>query len=439
MAVAVDRKLVERAVKFAALEARGKIFGISGPVVRARGVKAAIGQQFELCSEDGCLFIPAEVIGTEGADVILMALENPRGIGTGCEVSLKERSTTVAVGEELLGRVIDGLGRPIDGGPLFKTSERRLLRGKAPNPMERNRIIEPICTGLKIVDSMLTVGRGQRIGVFAGAGVGKTTLLSMTARFHKEDVCVIGLIGERGREVREFVEDAVTAENRKHTVVVAVTGDEAPLTRVQGALLATTIAEYFRSKGKNVLLMIDSLTRYAMALREVGLAGGELPTSKGYPPSVFMELARLLERAGNDSSGSITGVYSVLVEGDDMADPVADSSRSLLDGHLILSRELANRGLHPAIDVLSSASRLMNQVTEEQHLLAARKVLSTLATYKQVEDLIRIGAYKPGSDPAVDRARAFVPRFEQFMKQSGDNASSFTETAKALLDLSKHA
>jgi flagellum-specific ATP synthase len=303
--------------------------------------------------------------------------------------------------------------------------------------MERKRIVQHFSSGVRSVDAFLSVGMGQRVGIFAGAGVGKSTLLSMISRHASADVCVVALVGERGREVREFVEDAVTAANRDRTVVVAVTGDESPLTRIRGALLATTIAEYFRAKGNTVLFLLDSLTRYAMALREVGLAAGELPASKGYPPSVFVELARILERSGNDQHGSITGIYTVLVEGDDMADPVADATLALLDGHIILSRDLANRGIFPAIDLLRSASRLMSQIAEPAHKSAARTALSMLATYRQVEDLIRIGAYQSGSDRNVDQAIKFLPQLEKMMQQEVHVPSSFEDAKIALSALTQ--
>ncbi len=427
--------LTQRALELATLEARGRISGVTGPVVRARGVNAVVGQQVDLWSGPGHPPVPAEVIGLERGEVLLMALDNLQGIGPGCEVGVRGRDTLVSVGDGLLGRVIDGLGRPLDGKPLPALSHRRSLRERAPRPLLRKRITTPFSTGVKAVDAMLSVGRGQRVGIFAGAGIGKTTLLSMMARLSDADVCVVGLVGERGREVREFVEDAITPENRSRSVVVAVTGDEAPLTRIRGALLATTVAEYYRSQGRHVLLLVDSLTRFAMALREVGLAGGALPASKGYPPVVFQEISQLVERAGNDDRGSITGIYTVLVEGDDMSEPVSDSTRALLDGHVILSREMANRGLVPPVDVLASRSRLMNHVVSNEHSTAAQKVIAALATYRQAEDLIRIGAYQKGSDPAVDRAIDFVPHFERFIGQEQNEISSFSQAAKDLLEL----
>ncbi len=424
--------LIERVRDLASLEVLGRVSGVTGPVVRARGVNAVVGQQVDLWPGHGRPPIEAEVIGLDGDVVLMMALGALEGVGPGSEVSARGGDPRVEVGDQLLGRVIDGRGRPLDGVPLASLPYRRSLRGESPHPLTRARISQPFSTGVKVIDAMLTVGMGQRLGIFAGAGIGKSTLLSMMARHAEADVCVVALVGERGREVREFVEDAITEQNRARSVVVAATGDEAPLVRIRGALLATTIAEYFRAQGKQVLFLLDSLTRYAMALREVGLAAGELPASKGYPPSVFVELSRILERAGNDVQGGITGIYTVLVEGDDMADPVADSTQALLDGHVVLAREMANRGVMPAVDVLRSASRLMSQVATADHLEAARKAVSIIAAYRQAEDLIRIGAYQPGSDPNVDRARKFMPQFERFVMQDIGAHASIAESVGAL-------
>ncbi len=414
------------------LRVQGRVISVTGPVIRAKGIEAVVGEQLDLWSYADMPPIPAEVVGLENDHVLLMCLGSTEGIGPGSVVSSRGSDPTVPLGEAMLGRIIDGLGRPIDGEALPLLDCRMSLRGKTPNPMERSRIRTPFTTGVRSIDALLTVGVGQRMGIFAGAGVGKSTLLSMIARHSNADVCVVALVGERGREVREFVEDAVTDANRPRTVVVAVTGDQAPLMRIRGALLAATITEYFRSKGANVLFLLDSLTRYAMALREVGLAAGELPAGKGYPPSVFVELARILERAGNDSAGTTTGIYTVLVEGDDMADPVADSTLALLDGHIVLSRDFANRGVYPAIDLLRSKSRVMSQITDPKHRQNATRALSILATYKQVEDLIRIGAYQPGSDKSVDQALSFVPLLEKMVTQELESPSTFNEAVSSL-------
>ncbi len=423
------------AKRLVALEPRGRVTGVIGPVVRACGVEAMVGQQVDLWPESATRPLPAEVIGLENDELLLMSLGGLEGVGPGCEVSLRDEDTLVPMGSGLLGRIVDGLGNPLDGAPLPRLPDRRFLRGQSPSPLSRSRIREQFSTGVRAVDAMVAVGQGQRMGIFAGAGVGKSTLLSMMARHSEIDTCVVGLIGERGREVREFVEDTITERNRDRTLVVAVTGDQAPLTRIRGGLLAVTAAEYFRAKGHRVLLLFDSLTRYAMALREVGLARGELPATKGYPPSVFMEFSRLLERAGNDEHGSITGIYTVLVEGDDMSDPIADSTLALLDGHLILSRELANRGLYPPIDVLKSTSRLMQHIASGDHVAAAQQTMAVLAAYKQAEDLIRIGAYQQGSDPVIDAAQRFLPHFEQFLAQLLTERYTVPQSKAALFEL----
>jgi flagellum-specific ATP synthase len=424
--------LVDRARRSAALTAAGKVTGVTGPVVRVKGVDVSVGQQVALWPKGAANPVPAEVIGLDEGTALLMALGGLDGIGLDCEASALDANTLVPVGEELLGRVVDGLGRPLDGMSLPPLPDRYPLRGAPPKPLARARIDKVLPTGVRAIDAFLTVGTGQRLGIFAGAGVGKSTLLGMLARHGDFDACVIALVGERGREVREFIEDAIDERNRPRTCVVAVTGDAAPLLRVRGALLATSIAEHLRAKGRRVVLLLDSLTRYAMALREVGLASGELPATKGYPPSVFAELARLLERAGTDEAGSITGIYTVLVEGDEMTDPVADATRALLDGHVVLGRNTANRGIFPAIDVLDSKSRLMSQIATQEHLATARRAVAILANYKQAEDLIRIGAYQPGSDPDIDVARKFVPEFEKLVMQEPHAPCAFDDAVRAL-------
>jgi flagellum-specific ATP synthase len=413
-----DEKTINYITDLAELSIAGKVCNVSGPVIKVRGLNAKVGQQIDLWPEKNTLPIAAEAIGLSGDQTLLMALDSVEGIAIGTEATSRGNDILVPVGDELLGRVVDGMGNPLDGGPIPHLPHRCSLKGVSPNPMDRTRINSIMPTGIRILDSILTMGHGQRVGIFAGAGAGKTTLLSMLARHGDFEVCVIGLIGERGREVREFIEDAINNNNRKRTCVVAVTGDKAPLLKIRGALYATAIAEHFRSKGKKVVLLFDSLTRYAMAQREVGLAGGELPATKGYPPSVFVEMARLLERAGNDSHGSITGLYTVLVEGDDLSDPVADSSRALLDGHVVLSRDMGNRGIYPAVDILASKSRLMSQLSTPEHINITRAAISMVAQYQQAEDLIRIGAYKAGSDPGIDNAIKFMPEFLAFINQN---------------------
>ncbi|MBN2526194.1 MAG: FliI/YscN family ATPase [Deltaproteobacteria bacterium] len=426
-----DNQLISHLQELVGLRMEGQVISIVGPVLKIRGLRASVGQVVDLWPRGVTRPLCAEAIGIEENHILCMAYDSLEGVSTGCIATLRSADTLVPVGDELLGRIVDAHGHPLDDMPLSLNS-RQSLRGIPPGPMTRNRINQILETGVRVIDAMLTLGQGQRVGIYAGAGVGKTTLLSMLTMHGTFDICVIALVGERGREVREFVEDAVTEHNRARTCVVAVTGDQAPLTRARGALYATAIAEYFRDKGRSVVLLLDSLTRYAMALREVGLAGGELPATKGYPPSVFVELARLLERAGNSQVGSITGIYTVLVEGDDMVDPVADSTRALLDGHIILSRDYANRGIYPAVDVLASKSRLITQLAEDHHLDVARQASGMLADYKQAEDLIRIGAYQRGSDEMVDRAIQFVPQFVQFAAQAQHTKSSYAEAIKML-------
>ncbi|MBN2719281.1 MAG: FliI/YscN family ATPase [Deltaproteobacteria bacterium] len=434
MLAAQEQQFIAHMKELSRLKMEGQVISIVGPVLKVRGLRASVGQQVDLWPPGASRPLAAEAIGIDEDHVLCMAFDSLEGIFTGCTATLRNTDTLVPVGDELLGRIVDAHGRALDDKPLTLNA-RQSLRGTPPSPMSRTRIDRILETGVRVLDSMLTLGQGQRVGIYAGAGVGKTTLLSMLSMHGEFDVCVIGLVGERGREVREFVEDAVTAENRSRTCVVAVTGDQAPLTRVRGALYATSIAEYFRDKGRRVVLLLDSLTRYAMALREVGLAGGELPATKGYPPSVFVELARLLERAGNSKNGSITGIYTVLVEGDDMVDPVADSTRALLDGHIILSRDYANRGIYPAVDVLSSKSRLITQLSSPENMAAAREASAMLSDYYQAEDLIKIGAYQQGSDATVDKAIQFMPLFMNYVSQPQTTRSGYDESTQQLATL----
>lgn len=434
MMTSQDTQLVNHMKDLASLKMEGQVSSIVGPVVKVKGLQASVGQHVDLWPRGAVRPISAEAIGLDEDQTLCMAYAPLEGVSISCRASLRNTDTLVPVGDELLGRIVDAHGRPLDDKPLTLNA-RQSLRGAPPSPMTRNRIDQILETGVRVLDSMLTLGQGQRVGIYAGAGVGKTTLLSMLTMHGDFDVCVIGLVGERGREVREFVEDAVTNDNRARTCVVAVTGDQAPLTRARGAMYATAVAEYFREQGRKVVLLLDSLTRYAMALREVGLAGGELPATKGYPPSVFVELARLLERAGNSKRGSITGIYTVLVEGDDMSDPVADSTRALLDGHIILSRDYSNRGIFPAVDVLSSKSRLITQLATPENLAIAQKASGLLSDYYQAEDLIKIGAYQKGSDGAIDRSILFMPQFMDFVSQPQATKSSYSEATQMLGEL----
>jgi flagellum-specific ATP synthase len=398
---------------------RGRVTSLIGLVIEATGLEAEVG---ELCTIDAGRDKPpvaAEVVGFRERRTLLMPLGEMHGIGPGNAVSATGASVRLPVGEELLGRVLDGLGRPIDSLEPPVTDEQRPAFAPPPSPLERRRITERLSLGVRSLDGFVPVGLGQRLGIFAGSGVGKSSLLGMIARSASADVNVICLVGERGREVREFIErDLGDAISR--SVVIVATSDEAPLLRIKAALTATTVAEWFRDQGKEVLLMMDSVTRLATAQRELGLAIGEPPAARGYTPSVFTLLPRLLERAGTSAVGSITGLYTVLVDGDDMTDPVADAVRSILDGHCVLSRELAHRNHYPAVDVLQSVSRLTGEVTSPEHRAAAAAIRELLAVHREKSDLISIGAYAPGSDERVDRAIALMPEIEAFLRQSID-------------------
>jgi flagellum-specific ATP synthase len=400
------------------MSVRGKVTRVVGQVIQATPLPVAVGEVCRIVPDDR-REIHAQVVGFHDQGVLLMPLGETGGIHRGTVVVPLGREFYAQVGEGLVGRVLDGLGRPLDGkGPLGRT-EHHVLSGRRPTPLERARIRSPLGTGVRAIDGLLTVGTGQRVGIMAGSGVGKSVLLGMIARNTSADVNVIALLGERGREVREFIERDLGPEGLSRSVVIAATSDEAALVRATGALVATTIAEYFRDTGRNVLMMMDSITRVAMAWREVGLAAGEPPTTKGYPPSVFASLPRLLERAGTARAGSITGLYTVLVEGDDFSEPVADAARSILDGHIVLSRALANARHFPAVDVLQSVSRVRDDVIPPEHREAADLVLRLIATYRSHEDLITVGAYKKGSDPDVDLAIHFREPIRAFLCQDG--------------------
>jgi len=415
----------------------GKVQSVIGLLVEASEVNAAVG---ELCfiyegNTPGCRRIKAEVVGVRGNTSILMPMEATVGLKSGCLVERSTLPLTVQVGEALLGRVIDANGLPIDGkGPILLDKVQRVHR-EPPSPMARSMIKTILPTGTRALDAFLTLGKGQRIGIFSGSGVGKSTLLGMIARNAQADVNVIGLIGERGREVQEFIVDNLGAEGLKRSVVVAVTGDQAAMHRVKGASITMAIAEYFRDCGKDVLLMMDSVTRVAMAQREIGLAIGEPPTTRGYTPSVFAMLPRLLERAGPGINGTITGIFTVLIDNDDMNDPVGDAVRGILDGHIVLSRKLAQANHYPAIDILQSVSRLMPRVTSEQDQAIADQARRLLATYRASEDLIRIGAYERGTDPDTDQSIAAYGPLNTFLQQSIQDAfdGSPSETLRQTL------
>ncbi len=400
---------------------KGRVKEVIGLLVRAVVPEAWVGELCLIQSPRLPVPMKAEVVGFQRGDVLLMPLGELVDIGPESEVIPTGRSLTIQVGDGLLGRVLNGLGEPMDvadKGPLQQCPEEYPVYGRPPDPLHRNRINQPISLGVRAIDSLLTCGEGQRIGLFAAAGVGKSTLLGMIARNTEADVNVITLVGERGREVRDFLEESLGEEGLKRSVVVCATSNEPSLVRLKGAYVGTAIAEYFRSRGKRVLLMMDSVTRFARAQREVGLASGEPPARAGYTPSVFAELAKLLERTGNSDKGSITAFYTVLVAGDDMNEPVADEVRSILDGHIVLSRELASHGHFPAIDVLESVSRVMPAVTESTHREAATKMREVLATYEKQKDLILLGAYKQGSDPKVDFAISKINAVNSFLRQS---------------------
>ena len=413
----------------------GKVTQITGIVIEATATAGTVGDVCDIHVTEN-QSIKAEVVGFKENKILLMPLGETVGVAPGSRVQLDTMPLRVSVTDNLLGRVIDGLGNPIDGkGPIHSKTSRPIYN-KPPNPLVRKRIQQPLATGIRAVDGLVTLGKGQRAGIFAGSGVGKSVLLGMISKYTDADINVIALIGERGREVREFIERDLGEEGLMRSVVVVATSDQAATVRIKGALLATTIAEYFRDKNKNVLLLMDSLTRVAMAQREIGLAIGEPPTTKGYTPSVFALMPRLLERAGNSEFGSITGLYTVLVEGDDMDEPVADTARSILDGHIVLSRKMATKGHYPAIDVLGSVSRVKNDVTEKEQQNFTGDLLELMAVYRDSEDLINIGAYVPGSNVKIDAAIDKIDSINQFLKQSTEEASAYPETLSALGELS---
>jgi flagellum-specific ATP synthase len=415
------------------IRSQGRVSAVVGLVVESVGPVCRMGAVLDIvCHEDGRR-LKAEALGFRGNRVLMMPLEEIRGIAPGCEVVATRQSAVVPVGRALLGRVVDGCGIPIDGrGPLAATAEYPLYAA-AINPLRRRRIHEPLDLGVRAINGLLTVGCGQRVGVFAGSGVGKSVLLGMIARNTSADVNVIALIGERGREVNDFLEKDLGSEGLKRSVVVVATSDRLPLIRTRGAFLATAIAEYFRDQGCRVNLMMDSVTRFAMAQREIGLALGEPPTTKGYTPSVFTLLPKLLERAGtSDDRGAITGLYTVLVEGDDTNEPIADAVRSILDGHIHLTRELAVQNHYPAIDVLSSISRVMDDIIDVPHRRAAGRLKETLAAYRRAEDLINIGAYVAGSNPKIDQAIRMIDRINAYLRQGVDEAVPFSQSVAQL-------
>lgn len=411
----------------------GVVESVVGLVIESSGPPVTIGEHvvIENLDANGTMVI-AETVGFSRGRILLMPLGDMEGVSPGAKVRASGRPLSVPVGEEMLGRVVDALGNPLDSkGPIFAANQRP-LNCQPPHPMTRQRITEPLYTGIRAIDCFATCGKGQRVGIFSGSGVGKSTLMGMIARSSSADVNVIGLIGERGREVRDFIEKDLGQEGLKRSVVVAVTSDKAPLLRLKGCLAATAIAEFFRDLGKDVVLMIDSLTRIGMAQREVGLAAGEPPTTKGYTPSVFSFFPRLLERAGSSEKGSITGYYTVLVEGDDINDPIADTTRAILDGHVLLSRDLAAKNHYPAIDILGSISRLMIDVTAREHQEMAGRARRLLSDFTRSEDLINIGAYVKGTSPKIDYALDRIEPLNNFLMQPIDEKAEFEQSLEKL-------
>ena len=413
---------------------QGRVKQVVGLLVEVEGIEAAVGRELEVLAIDKRIAL--EVIGFRDGRLLAAPLGPTAGIAPGARVRARASETQVAVGDELLGRVIDAFGRPIDGRAAPRCHGRARLHEAPPAPFERRPIDTPLGTGVRAIDAVLPFGEGQRIGLFAGTGVGKSTLLGMLCRHADADVFVAALIGERGREVGDFVRHAIGPESLHRCVVVAATSDAPPLVRVRGALRATAIAEHFRARGKRVLLVMDSVTRFAMALREASLAAGEPPLTKGYTPTVFAALPPLLERAGRDSGpGSITAIYTVLVEGDDLNDPICDTVRGILDGHVVLSRKLGDRGHHPAIDVLKSVSRVARDVSDDAHIAASTRVRELLAAHDEAADLLQIGAYVAGSDARVDAARAQMPAIEALFRQPPTEATPREETIARLTEI----
>lgn len=416
---------------------RGKVKKVVGLVLESDGPKAPIGEICELRNKYGELLAYAEIVGFRDDRILSMVLGDTTDIEPSTDIIATGQSLSVGVGDKLLGRVLDGLGNPLDGKGDLLIEHKRSVYANPPNPLTRKRISESIATGIKAIDGLLTFAKGQRVGIFAGSGVGKSTLIGSIARNTSADVNVIALIGERGREVREFIEKDLKQEGLDRSVVVVATSDVPPLIRVKAALTATTIAEYFRDKGLDVMFMMDSATRLAMAQREVGLSIGEPPTTRGYTPSVFTMLQKTLERAGTSEKGTITGIYTVLVEGDDMNEPIADTTRGILDGHIVLSRKLASMGHYPAIDVLESISRCRSDVVSKEHLEAAKTIQEIIATYRGAEDLISVGAYQKGTNPKIDRAIDRIDIINSFLKQEIHEKMDFDDIISKVIELSK--
>lgn len=419
------------------LDCQGTVVKVSGLTVESSGPVLGLGELCGIHIRDGKRVL-AEVVGFQNDHLILLPLEHIGGISPGDTVTARSTPRYILLGEKILGRVLNGLGEPIDEKGALPDDEKRALDTGSPAPLSRTKIKEPLSLGIRSIDGILTCGKGQRVGIFSGSGVGKSVLLGDIANSSEADVNVVALIGERGREVLEFLDNDLGEEGLRRSVVVVATSDSPPIQRVKAAFVAVTVAEFFRDMGKNVLFMMDSLTRFAQAQREIGLAAGEPPATKGYCPSVFSLLPRLIERLGRAEVGSITGILTVLVENDDLTDPVADSARSLLDGHIVLSRRLAERGHFPAVDILGSVSRLMPVVTSEEHKAAARKMREIYATYADAEDLINIGAFSPGSNRRIDGAIALIDKIRDFLVQPVRQRTGFAETIKQMQAITRH-
>jgi flagellum-specific ATP synthase len=429
-------KEIEKVKKWSSPKISGRVTHIIGLLIESIGPSVSLGEICYIYNKFGDM-VPCEVVGFKDDKVLLMSLGEMAHIAPGSEVYPTNKEHKVPVSEAMLGRIVDALGNPIDGkGPIIPETFYPAI-SPPPDALNRKRITESLCTGVKTLDATCTMGKGQRLGIFSGSGVGKSMLLGMVAQMSSADINVIALIGERGREVREFIEKNLGTEGLARSVVVVVTSDKAALLRAKGANVATTIAEYFRDKGNSVVFMMDSITRYAMALREIGLAIGEPPTTRGYTPSVFAQLPKLLERAGTSNKGTITGIYTILVEGDDMNDPVADTVRSIIDGHIVLSRKLAAANIFPAIDILHSLSRVMPDITDPDHFEKSGIFRDYLQVYKEAEDLINIGAYVSGSNPKIDKAISLAEAMSNFQKQKHTESFTFEQTINLLKDIIK--
>lgn len=431
------QKCKDRLRKTDLVEYGGKVLKVVGLTVESSGPNVNMGDLCRIYASKGERYVEAEVVGFKDQRVLLMPFGDMIGIGLGSRVVATHQVLSVPVSDQLVGRVLNALGRPMDDKGPIAAAEFYPVENQSPNPLTRKRIHNAFPLGIRAIDGLITVGRGQRLGIFAGSGVGKSTLLGMIARNAVADINVIVLVGERGREVNDFIEHDLGPEGLKKSILVIATSDQPALLRLKAPLVGTSIAEYFRDKGYNVLLLMDSLTRFCMAQREVGMAVGEPPISRGFTPSVYSILPKLLERSGASDQGTITGLYTVLVEGDDMNEPIADTARGILDGHIVLSRSLASANHYPAIDVLQSVSRLMKEIVSKEHSAKAADLRSAMATYRDSKDLIQIGAYKRGSDPAIDRAIALHPKIEKFLCQNIEEAPLFEDSVAQLLSISE--